>query len=121
MVASGGVERGGAVLDEEELGGVAADERGGGLVTVCVPLSDLEASRTADTIVGMSLLVRISSLSSCLRRLFSWVDPRDEAPLLLPALATAGVFDETGRPLPRREPPRELRVFMAGFVATSVA
>ena len=91
MVASGGVERGGAVLDDEELGGVVADERGGGLVTVCVPLSDLEASRTADTIAGMSLLVRISSLSSCLRR----VDPHNAAPLLLPALATAGVLDET--------------------------
>ena len=108
MVASSGVERGGAVLDDEELGGVAADKHGGGLVTVCVPLSDLEASRTVDTIAGMSLLVRISSLSSCLRRLFSGVDPRVKAPLLFPALATAGVLDEAGRPLPRKEPPREL-------------
>ena len=79
---------------------LAADERGGGLVIVCVPLSDLEASKTVNTIAGMSLLVRISSLSSCLRCLFPGGDPHNEAPLLLPALATAGVLDETGWPLP---------------------
>ena len=41
MVASGKVEQGSAVLDNDELDGVAANERGGGLVTVCVLLSDL--------------------------------------------------------------------------------
>ena len=114
MVASGEVEWGGTVLDDVELGNVAADECGRGPATVCVPLSDLEASKTVDTIAGMSLLVRIPSLSSCLRCLFP---PRDETPFLLPALAMAGVL-ETGQPPPCWKP-RELRVFMAGLVTTS--
>ena len=66
MVVSGEVERGSAVLDDVKLGSVAADERGGGLVTVCVSLSDLEVSKTTDTIAGISLLMRIPSLSSYL-------------------------------------------------------
>ena len=71
-------------------------------------------------IADMSLLVRIPSLSSCLRCLFLGGDPHDEAPLLLLVLVTAGVLDETGRP-PHHWELHELQVLMVGFVIISSA